>query len=532
MSTQSANPSDQDDLAQFGYGQRLHRSLGGFATFAAGFSFCSVMTGVFQLFYFGFAFGGPAYWWSWPLVFIGQALICLLFAELAARYPIAGSVYSWAKQIGGPLVAWMGGFTMILTATVFVASVATALQLFLPAISPFFQFIGDGTGTYDFAENAVLLGSLAIVLATVLNAVGVTWMSRINSLGVLIELGAVSLLIILLVFHIKRGPGVVMSTDYAGASTAAGHQWGYLGAFFAASIASIYVLGGFDTASSLAEETADPRRKGPLSIMRAVVASGVIGTVLVVVALMSVGNIDAKELGLPSGGMPYVVKNVLGSTMGDIFIACVCISATVCVIAIMAGGIRVVFAMARDNTLPFSAGLSRVSVRSGAPIAPAVVMGATAILLLVLNIKQPQIFAVLSSVGTVFMYIAYLFVTVPLLRKRLRGSWPPEKETRELFSLGRFGLPVNVLAVAWGVFGVVNLIWPRQSIYNSVAPFHWYIQYGALIFVGCMFALGGLYYASSVRGRRVTILDHHRVGDRDDNVTGREAPAPSSAVAS
>ncbi len=57
------------DLASFGYTQQLHRRLGSYASFAAGFSFVSILTTVFQLFWFGFSFGGGAFFWTWPLVF-------------------------------------------------------------------------------------------------------------------------------------------------------------------------------------------------------------------------------------------------------------------------------------------------------------------------------------------------------------------------------------------------------------------------------------------------------------------------------
>ena len=63
---------DSDELAQFGYKQELDRSLGAFSSFAAGFSYISILTGVFQLFGFGFLNAGPAVWWSWPIVFAGQ----------------------------------------------------------------------------------------------------------------------------------------------------------------------------------------------------------------------------------------------------------------------------------------------------------------------------------------------------------------------------------------------------------------------------------------------------------------------------
>ena len=86
-----------DGMAEFGYSQTLDRSIGKFASFAAGISYISILTGTFQLFYFGFGTGGAPYWWSWPMVFLGQFTIALSFAELAGRYPVAGSVYNWSS---------------------------------------------------------------------------------------------------------------------------------------------------------------------------------------------------------------------------------------------------------------------------------------------------------------------------------------------------------------------------------------------------------------------------------------------------
>ncbi|MGZ6825770.1 MAG: amino acid permease, partial [Mycobacteriales bacterium] len=77
--------SDADDLSSFGYSQQLHRSIGSSGSFAAGFSFVSILTTVFQLFAFGFSFGGPSFFWTWPVVFVGQIAVALCFSELAAR---------------------------------------------------------------------------------------------------------------------------------------------------------------------------------------------------------------------------------------------------------------------------------------------------------------------------------------------------------------------------------------------------------------------------------------------------------------
>jgi hypothetical protein len=56
-----------DELAEFGYSQELRRTLGGFSAFAAGFSFVSILTTVFELFDFGYSFGGTLFFWTWPM---------------------------------------------------------------------------------------------------------------------------------------------------------------------------------------------------------------------------------------------------------------------------------------------------------------------------------------------------------------------------------------------------------------------------------------------------------------------------------
>ena len=89
-------------MEDFGYKESLDRSIGKFASFAAGVSYISILTGTFQLFYFGFGTAGPAYLWSWPIVFVGQMAVALCFMELAAKYPVAGSVYNWSQEARQP----------------------------------------------------------------------------------------------------------------------------------------------------------------------------------------------------------------------------------------------------------------------------------------------------------------------------------------------------------------------------------------------------------------------------------------------
>ena len=222
-----AMPStDTDELAKFGYKQELDRSLGLFSSFAAGFSYISIMTGVFELFFFGFYSGGPAFIWTWPAVLAGQMLVALCFAGLAGQYPLAGSVYQWSKQIARPFTSWIGGWVLTVGSIVTLAAVAVAYQVVLPLISSKFEIIGGPAdiglvATPGGAKNALLLAA-GLVVFTVINMIGVRTMARINNFGVAAELVGVSLLIILLAVHITRGPGIVFHSF----GTGAGHAFG------------------------------------------------------------------------------------------------------------------------------------------------------------------------------------------------------------------------------------------------------------------------------------------------------------------
>ncbi len=518
-STQDGEPQ----LAEFGYRQELDRSIGRFASFAAGVSYISILTGIFQLFYFGFGAGGPAYIWSWPMVFVGQLMVALCFAELAATYPLAGSLYNWTKRLGSRTTSWMAGWMMLTASIVTLAATALAYQVTLPQLWSGFQLVGDGTGTYDVAVNAVVLASALILFTTLVSAYGVRLMARVNSAGVFIELVAAVVIILILAAAMTRGPVEVLTTT-------AGHgedrPLGYLGAFLVAALASGYVMYGFDTASSLGEETVDPRRTAPKAIVRAVTASFVLGGLILLTGLMAVRDLDDPQLSSSTGGLQYVVLQAAGTALGRVLLACIVVAITVCCLAVHTATIRMMFAMARDNNLPFGARLARVDPRRRTPIVPAVVIGVLAITILLINVRQPQIFTVITSIAVVMIYLSYLLVTVPMLISRLRRRWPVPGTSgnRTFFSLGRWGLPVNVLAVLWGAGMALNLAWPRREIYNATGPHHWYLQWGAFVFIGGIAATGLAYYLLRQRHRTAILPEHaalpvgdDRAGDPDED---------------
>jgi amino acid transporter len=138
--------------------------------------------------------------------------------------------------------------------------------------------------------------------------------------------------------------------------------------------------------------------------------------------------------------------------------------------------------MARSGQLPFSAPLSRTG-RSGEPWVAAVVLGVITSLPLIL---VTQNLSVLVTGATAAIYVPYFLVTGVALIARLRG-WPREPAP---FSLGRWGIPVNVLAVVGAGLTCINLLWPRDST-NPVFKLDVRVAYWL---VGIPLVIGIVYY--------------------------------------
>jgi urea carboxylase system permease len=455
------HPDPTDGLRDLGYIQELRRELGPFASFASGFSFVSILTTVFELFAFGFGLGGPAFFWTWPIVFIGQFCVALVFAELSVRFPVSGAIYQWSRRVSTDPLGWFAGWFMLIGYIVSVSAIAIAMQAALPGVWSGFQIVGGNASPTSptGALNAIVLGSIVILICGFISAFGIKRLATLTIIGVSTEIFGVCLLIIILFTHTVRGPGVIMTTGGV-----EGHG-SYVWPFLASMLMATYVMYGFDSAAELSEETRDPRRTAPSAITRCMLVSAVGGGLVLLGTLMASPSLGAD---LANNGIAYVLTAQAGNVLGRIMLAIVSVSIFSAALAIQASAARVMFSMARDGRLPFSRALSTVSSRTGTPLLPSVVVGVTAIGILLLSLGSASVFGDITSVAVVIVYLAYLLVTLPLLIQRLRGhpvySKPP---LAGHFTLGKWGLPVNLVAVVFGAVLMIDVGWPRAEIYNA-----------------------------------------------------------------
>ena len=451
---QAGGERDSADLAQFGYKQELRRGLGTFSSFAVAFSYISPSTGIFTLYFLGLVTLGGAFIWTWPVVALGQFIIALNFAEVSSHYPIAGSVFQWTKYLAGRTYAWFSGwiylFAGILTVTAVVATIPLAL---IPAINGLPTLFGAKVWNLPTTLNANLVVALiTLVVITVLNIYGVRLVAIINNTGVLFEiLGMFVFALVLALFHNHSGVHVI--TNSAGVHVTPSV---FLGAMFM----SLFVIYGFDTASTLAEETRDPRRAAPKAILFAVVGAFIIGGVFLLGTLMAIPNLGSAVKN--AWGPVQIIQANFSPALSTVYLLVVSAAIFVCCLSILAATIRLCFGMARDNQLPFSKPMARVAPSLHTPVWTCIVVAA----LSAIPFIQFSGAGTIATAATAMIYLSYFVANSAILRARMRG-WP---KTDAPFKLRRWGLVVNVLGLIYGGAMIVNFAWPPAAGPNATGP--------------------------------------------------------------
>lgn len=266
----SQQQKDEALLQKFGYKQELRRTLGFLSNFAVAFSYISVSTGTFSLFYLGILAGGPAFFWTWFIVAVGQFIVALNFAELSSHFPIAGSIYQWSKRLSGFTLGWFTGWFYFFAGILTITGVAFTIPIPLLAIFPGIP------ATILGLNSSVFIALVSIVVGTLINVAGVRLVSIINNIGVAAEIIGMFVFALILLIFFNHQPLSFLFTGSNVSPASLGGQWtpglgdAYLGAFAAAMFMSLFVIYGFDTAGTLGEETRDPQRNAPRGVLWAI----------------------------------------------------------------------------------------------------------------------------------------------------------------------------------------------------------------------------------------------------------------------
>jgi amino acid transporter len=494
--TGRASHSADADLAQFGYKQQLSRSIGGFTSFALAFSMISITTTVFTAFADPFEALGGVSIWLWLPVGAGVVLIALVYGHLAARLPVTGYAYQWASRIVSPHYGWFTGWNALVANLMGSAGISVSLA------SVFAPDIWAEPTHWDVA----LLAVIAIVVAVTINLLSIKAAGMVNNAGATMELlgtigATIALAIGLFFFHHVQGPHVLAQV---GSSSGSGIGFGTIGL---ALLLPVWTLAGWEGSADLAEETTDPRRIAPRSMLRAVVISGVAAFVVYAVFAMAIPGSISATVGGTSNPMVAIFSSHFGGVPADLLQVVAFIAMLSCLLANITCATRTSFSLARDRMLPFWRTWSTVNEKTATPVYAIIGVGVFSI---IINLLSGGFVTNVLSVLNVSLYLTYGSTCAAVLIAYFRGSIPDAAPG--YFSLGRWLFPVTATCVAFSITVIVFMIGPSSS-------------HVVLLYTICFEVIGAIWYLAAVRGRL-------RRGEAGPSLGHKEEAAEGAAAAS
>jgi len=352
---------------------------------------------------------GIGSWLAFLIGTVGVVIVAASVGTLSARHPEAGSYFVYVGRSFGPFAGALAGWAMI-SAYLFTAiSVSLSFTIFLG------DFLHEfGLALTPLPTYVAMLSFVAVVTYGAYRDVKLS--SRV---GLLLEAVSICIIIAITVMIVRvRGTALdVPQLDLARF---------HFGPIFSSLPFVIFCFVGFESAATLAKESANPRRNVPIAVIGCAAFAGIFFTAMAY--FMVFGNDDdTGALGRSAGPFGDVaVKAGLGWTAAIVYFAAM-ISVVACALACINAASRLLYSMGKYRFLHRSMGLVHETHRT--PHRAILVCGA--LVAIVCTGMAPLGFlnafgyaGTLASFGFVVVYLA-LCVAAPIdLRKSgdMRGQ--------------------------------------------------------------------------------------------------------------
>ncbi|MGN7800481.1 APC family permease [Leifsonia sp. 22587] len=424
------------------------------------------------------ALGAPAalLWCGIPMLGIAWAFLYLGRLDVNA-----GAAYSWVARALHPILGFLSGWALVISATIFM--VAGALPAGAMTVTLFAP---------EQANNVALITGVGalwflVMAACVLFGVHVTaraqWIMSVIEVGILIVFAV--LMIVRAATSTHAGPS--FSWDWLGFQHLTGQ-----GVFVSAALIAAFYFWGWDVAANLNEETKDGHKNAG--------SAGIIG-VIIVFLLFEIFTIATMVI-LPAKTIEDNSANVL-SVLGDavwpgiggkILVVAVALSTIATLETTLIQVTRTLFSMGRDNTIPKIFGSIHRRWRTPA-FATLIVVGVSVLLFLGANLIGQGVGEIMTNaIASIGIQIAFYYtlagVAVVVAYRRvllksvknfiLIGLWPAVGAVfmGVIFVLGIVqnfqddAVIVNVLGLGLIVVGIVPiaLFYRKASGYYKRRP--------------------------------------------------------------
>ncbi|KAB8343108.1 hypothetical protein FH972_022701 [Carpinus fangiana] len=474
---------DQRDMKRMGKNQELMRN---FRTISS-IGFTSCVMGTWEILYTqntqALIDGGKAgMFWSYVWVYIGQTFIVLSLAEMSSMAPTAGGQYHWVSEFAPrsyqKILSYTSGWFSTLGWQCFVAADASLCANMVIALIS----LNHPTFVPKSWMNTVLLIVMVWSMA-LFNIFGARRLPLFEGIFVVLHVFCFFPVIIVLWTLAPRAPAREVFLTFSD-NNLPDMTWPTMGlALMVGQVSAMFTVQASDSVAHMSEEIKDASKVAPRSMIWAYCLNVPFAFGILLTFLFTVGDLT-NALDLEVAAFPFIyglqqATNTAGVT-GLTFVMLLLLY--MITISCMASTSRQTFAFARDNGLPFSKWLAHVSPRHHVPANSLIFTASFTTILSLIYLGSSVAFAAFISLSVVAVMATYTISIGCVLLKRWRAAnangpaLPPSR-----FTLGKYGIPINCLAVAYCVYSFVFCFFPLS---NTADPtlFNWAI----VIFSGVM----------------------------------------------
>ncbi|MEW6128677.1 MAG: amino acid permease [Acidobacteriota bacterium] len=355
------------------------------------------------------------YLWLWTIG--GAFTLCgaLTYAELASAFPHTGGVYVYLREGFGKLAAFLFGWSQLIIIR------ASALGALAVVVAEYFlRLLGQAitvevNGVAETAPAVRYIAAGVIIIATILNVVGVRFGALVQNFTTVAKYGALAALVLAAFLIGARHP--VPETIEAIPAATGNISFALIGSAF---ISILWVYDGWADVTYVSGEVKRPERNLPLAI--------IIGT-LAVIAIYMLANfayfhlLDIRQV----AGSRLVAADTASMIIGQAGVTLISIAVMISAFGTLNGSVltgpRTIFAMADDKL--FFKQLAAVHPRFKTPHISIILLSGLAVLyvLLIGNFQQLSDIFVL---GVWPFYVGGVAAVYPL-RKKLPDIARPYK---------------------------------------------------------------------------------------------------------
>ena len=359
---------------------------------------------------------GKAVPFTFIVSFVGTMLVAYAFIRLTRFITHAGSVYALAGSTLGPRAGFFGGFALLGTYLFFAACITGACAVFFSAMM---SELGIAVPERAWVIVPVVVGLFVLLLNLRESAVTARTLLAIGFVGIV----AMVILSFVIIGKVASGEapvdtGVDFSVLLPGDVP--------FSAIMTAAVFGFLSWAGFESGTSLGEESKDPKRIVPLALTLAVVLAGVIYVFVMFAQAIGYGT-DATGQDAFAGASSTLTE--LSSTyIGRWYAVAISVIAFFVAFASLlsstAAASRLLFALARDGFGPSS--FARTNPSTGVPVNSTIfTIVLTTILAVGLGLfgaTSVDVYYWYATIAVLCMVVAYGMTSVGVIRYMFRPT--------------------------------------------------------------------------------------------------------------